>query len=140
MRYKYIISTLCIFGAMSLHAEESGLGNILQQAGEKKALVKPESEQKKKTKKVSRFVFKDEYRSNGIGSKDKSVAKNKSESYEYDNKSRFKFKFNDGSAQSNFVGGYGSGAGVGGSMGSGYGGGQGSSGGSHGGHGGGGRR
>ena len=110
---------------MSLHAEESGLGNILQQAGQKKALMKPEVQQKKKTKKESRFVFKDEYHSNGIGSKDKSNVKNKSESYDYDNKSKFKFKFNDGSAQSNLVGGYGSSAGMGGSMGGGGSGGSG---------------
>ena len=116
MRYKYVISTLCIFSTMSLHAEENGLGNILQQVGQKKALIKPEAKQKKKIKKQSRFVFNDEYDSNGIGSKDKSNIKDKSESYDYDNKSKFKFKFNDGSAQSNLVGGYGSGGGTGGSM------------------------
>jgi len=126
MRYKYVISTLCIFGTMSLHAEESGLGNMLQQVGQKKALIKPEAKQKKKIKKQSRFVFHDEYDSNGIGAKDKSNIKEKSESYEYDNKSKFKFKFNDGSAQSNLVGGYGSGAGGsrGGGQGSGGGGGR----------------
>jgi hypothetical protein len=125
MRYKYFISSLCIYGTMSLHAEESGLGNILQQAGQKKALMKPEAQQKKNTKKESRFVFKDEYHSNGIGSKDKSNMKDKSESYDYDNKSKFKFKFNDGSAQSNLVGAYGSSAGMGGSMGGGGSGGSG---------------
>ena len=67
MKCKYILPTLCIFGAMSLHAEEKGLGNILQQAGQKKALTKPEP-QKKPSKKKKRFVFKDEYESNSIGS------------------------------------------------------------------------
>lgn len=122
MRYKYIISMLCIFGTMSLHAEENGLGNILQSAGQKKALVKPEVEQEKKTKKQSRFVFKDEYDSNGIGSKDISAVKNKSQSYEYDNKSKFKFKFNDGSAQSNLAGGQASSSGMGSGSGNGGGG------------------
>ena len=108
MRYRYILPTLCIFGTISLHADEEKLGTILQKTAQKKVLLKPEK--KKKTKKQSRFVFKDEYDANGIGRKDKKAAKNKSESYNYDNKSRFKFKFNDGSQQSNFVGGYGSGA------------------------------
>ncbi|HSR74289.1 MAG TPA: hypothetical protein VLL31_05555 [Sulfurovum sp.] len=104
MRGKYIIPTLCVFGTMSLHAEDKGLGNILQQAGQKKVLEKPESN-KKQSKKQSRFVFKDVYDSNGIGSKDKNDHKNSSETYNYDDKSRFKFKFNDGYDQSNFVGG-----------------------------------
>ena len=73
MRYKYIIPTLCIFGTMSLHAEENALGDILQQVGEKKRLVKP-IPKKKESKKQTRFVFTDEYDSNGIGLKDKSVA------------------------------------------------------------------
>ena len=120
MKYKYLLPTLCIFGTISLHAEENGLGSILQNSGQKKALIKPE-QHKKKSKKESRFVFKDEYHSNVIGSKDKSAAKNKSQSYDYDNKSKFKFKFNDGSAQSNLVGGYGSSAGKGGSIGGGSG-------------------
>jgi hypothetical protein len=103
---------------MSLNAEEKGLGNILQDIGEKKILTKPVPK-KKKIKKQTRFVFKDEFDSKGIGSKDN----NKSESYNYDNKSRFKFKFNDGSEQSNFIGTSYGGAGMGGSMGSGGGGG-----------------
>ena len=114
MRYKYVIPTLCIFGTMSLYADESGLGNILQQVGQKKKLIKPETK-KKQLKNKSRFVFNDEYDSNGIGLKDRSDEKNKSESYNYDNKSKFKFKFNDGSGQSNFVGGFGS-SGMGGTM------------------------
>ncbi|MFC2073475.1 hypothetical protein ACFLRS_01320 [Campylobacterota bacterium] len=106
---------------MSLHAEEKGLGNIIQEIAQKKILLKPESvQQKKESKKQTRFVFKDEYESNSIGSKDKSAAENKSESYEYDNKSKFKFKFNDGSEQSNIVGVNGSG-GMAGSMGGGQG-------------------
>lgn len=116
MRYKYIIPALCLFGIMSLHAEESGLGEILENVGQKKALDKPEP-QKKKSKKQSRFVFKDEYHSNDIASKDKSVNKEKSESYDYENKSRFKFKFNDGSERNNLMGGLGS-TGMGGSTGS----------------------
>ncbi len=123
MRYKYFISTLCIFGTMSLYAEEKGLGNIIQEIAQKKILLKSGSvQQKKESKKQTRFIFKDEYESNDIGSKDKFVAENKSESFEYDNKSKFKFKFNDGSEQSNIVGGggYGS-ASIGGSMGGGRG-------------------
>lgn len=127
MRYKYVISTLCIFGTMSLHAEESGLGDILQQVGEKEKLIQPETK-KKKPEKKSRFIFHDEYDPNSIGLKDKSTAKGKSESYNYDNKSRFKFKFNDGSGQSNFMGGHGN-SGMTGSMAGGSGGGQGSGGG-----------
>lgn len=129
MRCKYILPTLCLFGAMSLHAEEKGLGNILQEAGQKKALTKPEAP-KKASKKKTRFVFKDEYKSNEIGSGNKAVAEKKSESYDYDNKSRFEFKFNDGSAQGNFMSGVGGSAGMGGSMGGGsMGGGAGSGGG-----------
>ena len=101
MRYKYLIPTLCIFGTMPVHADGGGLSGILQQVGEKEKLIKPES-QKKLPNKKSRFVFHDEYDSNGIGSKEKS---DKSETYDYDNKSRFKFKFNDGMERSNFVGG-----------------------------------
>lgn len=121
MKYQYILSTLCIFGTLSLHAEESDLGNILQKAGQKQALVEPEAAKKKVSKKT-RFVFKDEYEANGIGSGNKDAAEKKSESYEYENKSRFKFQFNDGSAQGNLMGGYGNaGAGMGGSMGGGSG-------------------
>ena len=128
MKYKYILPTLCIFGTLSLQAEESGLENILQKAGQKQALVKP-APTKKKVSKKKRFVFKDEYKSNGIGSGNEARAEKKSESFDYDNKSRFKFKFNDGSAQGNFMGGYGN-AGTGGSMGGGsMGGGSGSGGG-----------
>ena len=81
MRFKYVIPTLCIFGTISLHAEESGLGEILQQVAEKEKLIQPEPQKRKSTKK-SRFVFHDEYDSNGIGLKDKSVTKNKSEDRE----------------------------------------------------------
>ena len=115
MRFKYVIPTLCIFGTMSLHAEESGLSDLLQQVGQKEKLVKPEPH-KKMLKKKSRFIFKDEYHANDVGSKDKTSKKNKSESYDYENRSRFKFKFNDGSEQSNFIGAYGS-SGMSGSMG-----------------------
>jgi hypothetical protein len=139
MRYKYVIPTLCLFGTMSLYAEEGGLGDTLQEVAQKEKLIKPVP-QKKKSQKKSRFVFHDAYDANGIALKEKSATKNKSENYNYENKSRFKFKFNNGSEQSNLVGRYGAG-GVGGSMGSGYGGGQGAAGsGGHGGHGGGGRR
>ncbi len=128
MRCKYILPTLCMFGAMSLHAEEGSLGNILQEAGQKKALTKPEPP-KKASKKKTRFVCKDEYKSNGIGSGNEAVTEKQSESYDYDNKSRFKFKFNDGSAQGNFMSGVGN-AGMGGSVGGGsMGGGAGSGGG-----------
>ena len=115
MKYQYILPTLCIFGTLSLHAEESGLENILQKAGEKQAIVKPEPTKKKVSKK-KRFIFKDEYKSHDIGSGNEATAQKKSESYDYDNKSNFQFKFNDGSAQGNFMSGYGS-AGMGGSMG-----------------------
>lgn len=127
MRFKYVIPTLCIFGTLSLYAEESGLGSILQQVGKKQTLKKP-LPKKKETKKQTRFIFHDEYHANGIGLKEKSAAKDKSESYNYDNKSRFKFKFNDGSEQSNLVGRYGTG-GMAGSTGGGQGGGSGGGGG-----------
>ena len=119
MKLKYVISTLCIFGTMSLNAAEKGLSSILENVGQKEILNKPEAKKKKSVKK-SRFVFHDEYDSNGIGLKDKSSTKKKSESYDYDNKSRFKFKFNDGSEQSNLMGGQGLGS-TGGSMGGGKG-------------------
>ena len=125
MVYKYLIPTLCICSTMSLHAEQKGLGDIIQSAGEEQTLIKPVT--KKKVKKQSPFVFKDEYSDNGIGRMDK-TAKEKSKSYEYENKSRFKFKFNDGSQQSNLIGGFGSssmGGGIGGgAQGSGGGGGR----------------
>ena len=117
MRYKYILPTLCIFGTLSLHAEEKGLGSILQQAGTKKVLPKPEP-QKREPARQSRFVFKDEYDANGIGTKDVEGPKNRSKTYEYDNRSRFEFTFNDGTQQSNFVGGA-MGGGMGGSAGGG---------------------
>jgi hypothetical protein len=106
---------------MSLYAEEKGLGDILQKVAQDKPLGKSAKQQKIKKQTRSRFVFKDEYTLNGIGSIDKSVDKNKSKTYDYENRSRFKFKFNDGYQQSNLVGGYGSG-GMGGSMGAGPGG------------------
>ena len=117
MVYKFVIPTLCICSTMSLYAEGKGLGDIIQQAAQDKALVKP-AVQKKEVKKASRFVFKDEYNANGIGDIEKTAKKEKAESYEYEDKSRFKFKFNDGSQQSNLMSRYGSGV-VGGAMGSG---------------------
>ena len=108
MRYIYIISSICLFGTISLYANENKLSNILQKTGEEKVL--PKAIAKKKTlKKQSRFVFKDEYHSNGIGKIDKTASKEKSKSYNYDNKSRFKFKFNDGYQQSNLINRYGGG-------------------------------
>ena len=104
---------------MSLYGEWKELGDIIQGVAEDKTLVKPVAT-KKKVKKESRFVFKDEYSANGIGPMDKTATKEKSKSYNYENKSRFKFKFNDGSQQSNLVGGFGSG-GMGSSMGGGQG-------------------
>ncbi len=106
MRYMFIIPILCTLGTVSLYAEENSLGDILQEVGEKKPLVKP-APKKKIVKKRSRFVFKDTYDAKSIGSKDKESEKKKSESYEYANKSRFKFKINDGSPQSNMMGGQG---------------------------------
>ncbi len=106
MRYMFIISILYIWGTVSLYAEENSLGAILQEAGEKKPLVKP-APKKKIVKKRSRFIFKDTYDANEIESKDKAREKKKSQSYEYANKSRFKFKINDGSPQSNMMGGTG---------------------------------
>lgn len=120
MVYKYLIPTLCICSTMSLYAEEKGLSEIIQKAAEGKALIKP-IKKKKEVKKESRFVFKDEYHANGIGEIDKTAKKAKSESYDYENKSRFKFKFNDGSQQSNLVGGFGSGGMSGGMTGGGKG-------------------
>ena len=117
MVYKYVIPTLCICSTMSLYAEGKGLGDIIQQAAQDKALVKP-AMKKKEVKKESRFVFKDEYNANGIGDIDKTVKKDKAESYDYEDKSRFKFKFNDGSQQSNLMSRYGNG-GMGGAMGGG---------------------
>ena len=104
MQYKFIITTFCICSTFSLSAEKNKLGDILQQVGQKEALVKPVP-QKKKSKKKSHFIFVDRYDANGIGSKNKEREKKKSESYEYTNKSRFKFKINDGSPQSNMMGG-----------------------------------
>ena len=106
MKYKYVIFMLYILGTLIVYSKESELGNILQQAGKKKAIIKTQPIQKKKIQKKSRFVFKDEYKSYGMGSKEKSTTKKKSQNYEYKNKSRFKFKFNDGYAQSNLVGEY----------------------------------
>ena len=108
MVYKFIIPALCICSTMSLHAEGKGLGDIIQQVAQDKALIKP-AIKNKKVKKASRFVFKDEYNANGIGDIDKMKTKDKSESYNYEDKSRFKFKFNDGSQQSNLMSVYGSG-------------------------------
>lgn len=109
MRYIYIIPTICLFGTISLYANEDKLSSVLQKTGEEKVLPKPIAK-KKTSKKQSRFVFKDEFGSNGIGQKDKRASKEKSQSYNYDNKSRFKFKFNDGYQQSNLTSRYGGGA------------------------------
>ena len=106
MRYMFIIPILYIWGTISLYAEENSLGDILQGAGKNKALIKPAAK-KKTVKKRSRFVFKDTYDAKEIESKDKAREKKKSQSYEYANKSRFKFKINDGSPQSNMMGGSG---------------------------------
>lgn len=103
MRYMFIMSILYLCGTVSLYAEENSLGDILQEVGEKKPLVKP-APLKKKVKKRSRFVFKDTYEAKEIESKEKAREKKKSQSYEYANKSRFKFKINDGSPQSNMIG------------------------------------
>jgi len=102
----FIIPIFCILGTVSLYAEENSLGDVLQDVGEKKSLVKP-APKKKILRKRSRFIFKDTYDANGIGDQDKEREKKKSESYEYANKSRFKFKINDGSPQSNMMGGSG---------------------------------
>ncbi len=104
MRYIFIMPILCMLGTVSLYAEENSLGDILQDVGEKEPLVKP-APKKKLPKKKSRFIFKDTYDAKNIGSKDKAGDEKKSESYEYANKSRFKFKINDGSPQSNMMGG-----------------------------------
>jgi len=106
MRYMFIMLILYLCGTVSLYAEVNSLGDILQEAGEKKPLVKP-LPQKKTVKKRSRFVFKDSYEAKEIESKEKAREKKKSQSYEYANKSRFKFKINDGSPQSNMIGGSG---------------------------------
>ncbi len=67
MKYKYVLSLFCVFGTMSLHAEEKGLGSILQQvATQKKIPIEPKN---KNTGKSTRFIFKDEYDSNGLGVK-----------------------------------------------------------------------
>jgi len=137
MKYKYVLSLFCVFGTMSLHAEEKGLGSILQQvATQKKIPIEPK---KKNTGKSTRFIFKDDYDSNGLGVKDKTAAQDKSKSYDYENKSRFKFKFNDGSGNNNFVAGQRSPE-MGGSVGGGSIGGASMSGGQGGGSGGGGGR
>jgi len=101
----FIIPILCTFGTATLYAKENSLGNVLQKVGEKKPLVKPAAPKTTIPKKRSRFIFKDTYDANEIGSKDKARDKKKSEHYEYANKSRFKFKINDGSPQSNMMSG-----------------------------------
>ena len=78
MVYKLVIPMLCICSTMSLYAEEKGLGDIIQQVAQDKALVKP-SVKKKEVKKASRFVFKDEYHANGIGDIDKTKEKSETE-------------------------------------------------------------
>ena len=116
MKFKYVLPAFCLLGTLSLDANEDKLGDLLQSSGEKEVLLKPQNN-KKLSKKQSRFVFKDEYHSNGIGQIDKTASKDKSESYEYENKSRFKFKFNDGYQESNLVSRYGAGS-MGSAMGS----------------------
>ena len=106
MKYRYIISTFCVFGTLSLHAEEKGLGSILQEAGEAKKMLSRPVHTKQSSPKQSRFIFKDEYHSSNLEVKDKTVsAPQESKSYNYENKSRFKFKFNDGAQSNNFVAG-----------------------------------
>lgn len=104
MRYMFMMFIFCILGIVSLYAEENSLGDILQELAEKKPLVKPVPK-KKIDKKRSQFVFKDTYEANGLAAKDKSREKKRSQQYEYVNKSKFKFKINDGSPQSNMMGG-----------------------------------
>ena len=105
MKYRYIISTFCVFGTLSLHAEEKELGSILQEVGTQKKVLNRPVEKKQNTPKQSRFIFKDEYQSNNLGVKGKNDSDfHESKNYTYENKSRFKFKFNNGT-QSNFVAG-----------------------------------
>lgn len=134
MRYVFITLIFYLWGTVFLYAEKNSLGDILQEVGKKKPLVKIEPK-KKRVKKRSRFIFKDTYDAKDMESKEKAQEKKKSQTYEYANKSRFKFKINDGSPQSNMMGGSrGMAAGMaaggigGGSMG---GGGKGSGGGRH---------
>ena len=55
----------CILSMTSLNAKKSELGNILQKAGEKKIIVKPQAK-KKQSGKASHFIFKDTYNANVI--------------------------------------------------------------------------
>lgn len=104
MKYRYILSTFCVFGTLSLHAEEKGLGSILQEAGVAKKMLSRPEHTKQSSPKQSRFIFKDEYHSSNLEVKDKTVSDpQKSKSYEYENKPRFKFKFNNGAGNNNFV-------------------------------------
>ncbi|MEA2049030.1 MAG: hypothetical protein U9O64_11375 [Campylobacterota bacterium] len=121
MRHIFNLIILYTLGAISLYAKEESLGGVLKGLGEKQPLIKPETK-KAVPKKKSRFIFKDTYNEQNIGAKEEGTKR--AESYEYANKSRFKFKINDGSPQSNMMGGqYGvssgmSGGGIGGGSGS----------------------
>lgn len=106
MRYGYILSLLYLLGTLSLHAEEKNLGSVLQKEGIKKKVLNEPVERKQHTRKQSRFIFKDEYQSNNLGVKGKTVSEShESKNYTYENKSRFKFKFNNGAQSNNFVAG-----------------------------------
>lgn len=102
MRTTYIIPVLYILGTVSAYAQTNSLGDILQHSGKKKALEKS-APPKKTVQKRSRFIFKDTYDENSIGSKDKKSGEKRSQSYDYANKSKFKFIINDGSPQSNMM-------------------------------------
>lgn len=108
MRYSSIFFLGYVLSNTMLHAEEKRLGSILQEAGvEKKVLNKSaHTNQNSSRSKESRFIFKDEYQSNTLEGKGKTVlAPQESKSYTYENKSRFQFKFNDGAQSNNFVAG-----------------------------------
>ena len=133
MKHIYMIMIFFMFSMTSLNAQNSELGDILQKAGEKKVIVKPQAK-KKQSRQEANFIFKDTYDTNGIGINDYKRVENsgRSKSYEYKNKSRFKFKFAPGTDVSNIVSGQGGGsAGSGGTGGGGAsrGGGQGRGGG-----------
>ena len=105
MKYIYIVIMFCVFSMTALYAKKSELSDILQKAGEKKIIIKPDNK-KQKVSKESHFIFKDSYNTNGIGMNQQEHLKNagKSQSFEYVNKSKFKFKFNPGTGSNNIVG------------------------------------
>ena len=105
-----------MFSMTSLNAKNSELGDILQKAGEKKVIVKPQAK-KKQSRQDANFIFKDSYDTNGIGINHNKRDENagRSKRYEYKNKSRFNFKFSPGTDVSNIVAGGGSSTASGGS-------------------------